>query len=301
MAEVTKKISFGFTKSKVATEKKIAKAPPSVEYISCFDRKSIILKSSSKDEPVPGDPGESSTRNVGAPATDKPASAMPAATAGGEPQAKTLEQRAAEELLKDAKQFNKREQTEVSQSLVLQIAQAKNKADSEVSSREDYEQVPVENFGLALLRGMGWDSARGIGKKPQVVSAVKQVVRPKGVGLGAEKKNTPLSVMPAKGCEEEDLRAKVGAYLKITSGTHRDKYGKILGFNEDSGRLIVELSCGGVNVSVNESAVQLVTKEHYGKNSRVLNATKYERYMRNGEVEHKDSERKSQKRKNESR
>ena len=50
----------------------------------------------------------------------------------------------------------------------------------DVSTLEDYEDMPVEEFGAALLRGMGWD---GKDKGPKV----KQVVRrPNQMGLGAK-------------------------------------------------------------------------------------------------------------------
>lgn len=29
----------------------------------------------------------------------------------------------------------------------------------------DYEQVPIEQYGQALLRGMGWTEGMGVGKK----------------------------------------------------------------------------------------------------------------------------------------
>lgn len=32
---------------------------------------------------------------------------------------------------------------------------------------EDYENVPIESFGTAMLRGMGWKSGEGIGKNPK--------------------------------------------------------------------------------------------------------------------------------------
>jgi hypothetical protein len=32
------------------------------------------------------------------------------------------------------------------------------------STLEDYEDVPVEEFGAALLRGMGWKDGQGIGR-----------------------------------------------------------------------------------------------------------------------------------------
>ncbi|CAK7563705.1 MAG: DNA primase large subunit Spp2 [Sporothrix epigloea] len=50
----------------------------------------------------------------------------------------------------------------------------------DVSTLEDYEAMPVEDFGAALLRGMGWD---GKDRGPKV----KQVVRrPNQMGLGAK-------------------------------------------------------------------------------------------------------------------
>lgn len=33
----------------------------------------------------------------------------------------------------------------------------------EESKLEDYEKIPVENFGLAMLRGMGWKEGDPIG------------------------------------------------------------------------------------------------------------------------------------------
>ncbi|ERS97770.1 g-patch domain containing protein [Sporothrix schenckii 1099-18] len=50
----------------------------------------------------------------------------------------------------------------------------------DVSTLEEYEEMPVEEFGAALLRGMGWD---GKDRGPKV----KQVVRrPNQMGLGAK-------------------------------------------------------------------------------------------------------------------
>jgi len=34
-------------------------------------------------------------------------------------------------------------------------------------TEEDYEQVPVKQFGLALLRGMGWKDGDGVGRTPR--------------------------------------------------------------------------------------------------------------------------------------
>lgn len=32
------------------------------------------------------------------------------------------------------------------------------------STLQDYEKIPVDAFGLAMLRGMGWQPGKGIGK-----------------------------------------------------------------------------------------------------------------------------------------
>lgn len=34
------------------------------------------------------------------------------------------------------------------------------------STLDDYENVPINDFGLAMLRGMGWKDGDGIGKNP---------------------------------------------------------------------------------------------------------------------------------------
>ena len=51
---------------------------------------------------------------------------------------------------------------------------------------QDYEALPVEDFGKALLRGMGWEEGLGLGKKRKHVDAVQYVRRPERLGLGAQ-------------------------------------------------------------------------------------------------------------------
>jgi hypothetical protein len=38
----------------------------------------------------------------------------------------------------------------------------KNRPDE--TTMEDYENIPVEEFGAALLRGLGWNEGEGIGR-----------------------------------------------------------------------------------------------------------------------------------------
>jgi len=58
---------------------------------------------------------------------------------------------------------------------------------AEQSTLDDYESVPIEQFGLAMLRGMGWKEGQGIGKNEKKVAPVEATLRPKGMGLGADK------------------------------------------------------------------------------------------------------------------
>jgi len=59
---------------------------------------------------------------------------------------------------------------------------------AEQSSLDDYESIPVDKYGLAMLRGMGWKPGEGIGGfKKQVIATIDPVVRPKGLGLGASR------------------------------------------------------------------------------------------------------------------
>ncbi|KAK3278191.1 hypothetical protein CYMTET_13856 [Cymbomonas tetramitiformis] len=56
----------------------------------------------------------------------------------------------------------------------------------EQATADEYETMPIELFGEALLRGMGWEEGKAVGKNqtgPAV--AMEYVPRPKGLGLGA--------------------------------------------------------------------------------------------------------------------
>uniref|UniRef100_A0A8C3NC65 G-patch domain and KOW motifs-containing protein n=1 Tax=Geospiza parvula TaxID=87175 RepID=A0A8C3NC65_GEOPR len=88
---------------------------------------------------------------------------------------------------------------------------------------QDYEAVPVGQFGLAMLRGMGWTQGQGIGRTfPRVVPPLEQRPRPRGLGLGAEAAppGTPKAGEPPQG-------PAVGDSVAIEAGPHRGLRGKV--------------------------------------------------------------------------
>eukprot|EP00798_Chlamydomonas_sp_ICE-L_P010027 gene10027-7917_t len=56
----------------------------------------------------------------------------------------------------------------------------------EEASLEDYEDMPIEDFGKAMLRGMGWQEGMGVGRNRKVVEAIEYLKRPERLGLGAQ-------------------------------------------------------------------------------------------------------------------
>ncbi|KAI9892916.1 MAG: hypothetical protein M1814_001075 [Vezdaea aestivalis] len=56
-----------------------------------------------------------------------------------------------------------------------------------VSSLQTYEDVPIDGFGAALLRGMGWKEGQGVGKRKAGVEVRKEKERrPALLGIGAK-------------------------------------------------------------------------------------------------------------------
>lgn len=63
---------------------------------------------------------------------------------------------------------------------------------------EDYESMPVEEFGKALLRGLGWADGQGVGRKRQLVEPKQTIRRPDRLGLGANPVTPPPDKRPRK-------------------------------------------------------------------------------------------------------
>ncbi|XP_055538987.1 G-patch domain and KOW motifs-containing protein [Wyeomyia smithii] len=185
----------------------------------------------------------------------------------------TLEQKAARELLEAAKEH--KNHVTVKSDVVIPLKPEDLPLEGgQAPSLADYEAMPPEKFGMALLRGMGFKEDPNA---PKLVDKLPEV-RPKGMGLGAERvpKDGNRQLIPP-GKDEVLVMAK-GAFVKVLAGKHKDSYGTVESLNEDTSRVLVRFALGGNQESLNEYLLQLVSKAEYSKYSKVLNNAKYEEF-----------------------
>lgn len=139
-----------------------------------------------------------------------------------EPIDETLEQQAARELIEDLQSKEVKSETKIFEVPInpdeLPLEGAKE------SSIDDYERVPISDFGKAMLRGMGWKEEEVKEDKKTLMDAPVQ--RPKGMGLGADKaiKKQPLLIPPN---QSETLEVKRNACIKVLAGKHMNLYGTV--------------------------------------------------------------------------
>ncbi|KAL8723680.1 MAG: hypothetical protein Q9225_000123 [Loekoesia sp. 1 TL-2023] len=101
------------------------------------------------------------------------------------------------------------------------------------ASLDDYARVPVEEFGLGMLRGMGWKEGEVVGKRKDQITKARVVERrPALLGIGA--KEVPGGV-------GEEL----GAWGKVTRGKNNNKkmdktYNPVLLKNSKTGEMLTE-------------------------------------------------------------
>lgn len=304
MTDPPKKLTFGFSKvvkksNLVSHPQAVPEKPKDVQFIECLEANTIKLREGEeekKDEaplviPIVG-PRKSSTlpngRSIAEVAEDfsdvgnNGTNNAPEAASDSLP-ANSLDAIAARELLQEGANALKEAPVPTLESL----PSAEKEALQKESTLEDYENIPVNQFGLAMLRGMGWKPDEGIGKNKKLVPVTAPNVRPKGMGLGADKvllASAKAAKASTNSKDEEELRMAKGAYVKILAGMNKNMYGQVEGFTDDSGRVLLKMAIGGRVISVNEGTVILVSKKEYSDNGRVLNAAKYQEYKRNEEA-----------------
>ncbi|XP_029664502.1 nitrilase homolog 2-like [Formica exsecta] len=286
--EESKKISFSFVKSvkKPLLDKQMPHEEKKVEYIECLDEKAIkvigkeeekkellvipLLKSKTWHDriinKINADIFKQKIRSKNDVSNIQQAvSDIQIKTISSDKNESILDEQAAKEIIEDLKSIDEKDKLS---DLSLPLIKGQNLNGAEESILDDYEKVPVEDFGTAMLRGMGWKSGEGIGKNPKLVTTIVPEVRPVGMGLGADK----LALQKKDGKitkEEEELKIEKGSFIKIIVGKRSNTYGQIEGF-DDAGRLIIKMALNGNTISVNECIVQAVTKAEYLKNSKVL-------------------------------
>lgn len=152
----------------------------------------------------------------------------------------------------------------------------------EQASIEEYEDMPIEDFGKAMLRGMGWEEGKAVGRMHRgMVEAVEFIPRPARLGLGAqpvtkdepqkkyikpgesrEKKvdmvRDPQAVAEAgmrnvktldeKLVKREELGPREGKMMYISDGRHSGLSGRVLRIVGE--KISVELSNSGQVVTV---------------------------------------------------
>ena len=216
-----------------------------------------------------------------------------------------LDQQAAREILEDSARYNEswedRDKPDPNLAIPLLMQnkipdgfETDEKLDVALRPEEpddaNYEQIPIEHFGMAMLRGMGWKEGQGIGKNGKLIAPVEAHLRPKGLGLGADRsqaaseKNKKSDKKNVE--EDEDLDMKKGSYCVVVSGKHKDLYGVVEGVDEDNARLVIKLALSGQSVTMTQYNVKVVGRREYEKYSKYLNkgkADKYKEDEQNGE------------------
>jgi len=207
----------------------------------------------------------------------------------------TEEEKAAKEIIEESKTWeeNQDKGQNPNENLIISVHKNENEpeldekaifdadveAKPEASKLEDYEKIPVEGFGMAMLRGMNFKPDEGIGGfRKAKIDCIEPVMRPKGLGLGATRAPTNSSNENKNGesDKKEKLVLKKGAYVQITSGSNKGKYAEVDGLDEQNARVIVRIGKKSDSISVSENIIQLVSKRDYEKGKNVLNQADYD-------------------------
>jgi len=273
MEEDTKKISFSFKQiSKPKVIPILPKTEKAVQFIECVEEKSI--KVAGVVEKVDHELIITMPKSVKQRLpTKKVVSSIPNKLQ--ENGTSTLEEMAVQAILKGCKKREGGEEKEEDTRIVEVPSIINTQEGMEMSTAEDYESIPIDKFGLAMLRGMGWKPTKDVGKNSQIIAASLPEIRSKGMGLGADK--LIKSVQKTQSSEEE-LKLKQGSFVQFIMGKLNGQYGQVCGFDELSSRVIVKVSRTSELENVNENLFKLVTKSAYDKNCNVINIQQYIKY-----------------------
>lgn len=134
----------------------------------------------------------------------------------------TLEERVVNELLAEAR--NETVDDEVNAAAITLPLNTNEPAPDRAkeSTIDDYENIPIAQYGMAMLRGMGLKD-----EEIQAKHAKEPELRPRGMGLGADKLTKPKKLLIAPAANET-LEIKKNACVRILGGKYKDLYGQVI-------------------------------------------------------------------------
>eukprot|EP00039_Didymoeca_costata_P020234 m.340556 g.340556 ORF g.340556 m.340556 type:complete len:487 (+) comp19376_c0_seq1:162-1622(+) len=171
------------------------------------------------------------------------------------------------------------------------------------STQEDYDNMPVDSFGTAMLMGMGWKHGEAIGgcNKGLATPAVgiprlpllglgatrdedlvvnkrkpKKYIKPgesrekpkEMIALDADGNRKHMRNLDEKLVEREIVSIRVGAYVFIKGGNHSGLYGKIESIDTFKDKSKVRLALGSEIVHVYNDDLKAVPKAEFQSKSR---------------------------------
>lgn len=134
-------------------------------------------------------------------------------------------------------------------------------------SSKSYREVPVEEFGLAMLRGMGWDESKAKRQAQEKPTAPKQ--RPPMLGLGAKPGDPNLIKRPDyissrnknKSSKASVESMAVGSHVKIVKGEHSHMYGTVTKISKGMAKLKLRSSAEHVMVDIEHIVSEALASE----------------------------------------
>ncbi|KAL3613821.1 hypothetical protein CASFOL_041895 [Castilleja foliolosa] len=130
----------------------------------------------------------------------------------------------------------------------------------EGTTKEDFDEVPVDGFGASLLAGYGWKEGRGIGrnaKEDYKVPEVKRNIGRGGLGFTDELPDYRNAGGEDNGGrkEKENSGLALGKEVRIVNGRDMGMKGKIVDVKSGGDILVLKLSRSNEKVKVRSSDV----------------------------------------------
>ncbi|KAL7647179.1 UNVERIFIED_CONTAM: hypothetical protein RMT77_002437 [Armadillidium vulgare] len=277
MNDSTPKISLSFTKTiekrKLQTSalglEKTERKEATKETITCFDKDTKISEPPKPEDgliiPLVESRRETLYKNV---KKDSMSNITTKSEKNGDEM--SIDEKAAAAVIEEsARKLELRNNASLEQQ-TISVMNCLSDMDGEAPSLENYDEVNVEYFGAAMLRGMGWNKGKGIGKNKRVVEIIDPTNRG-DLSQSNKKKKTEKSDP-----QGEELELKKGSYILIEDGRNRGSYGIVECVDED--HVLIRLAREEKVVRDVEQNIRVVSTKEYKEFSRVINKAMYDDY-----------------------